>query len=119
MRELLNLRRDELLPQTRQLLRQLQDHVKQRARATDTRGDDVRFTQRELRESLLWQDRTLRRHLARLVDLEYVVAYRTGQGNQRAYQLVETQDAMQDMSRDFRDFGLLDADSLRRAPARS
>lgn len=34
-------------------------------------------------------DRTLRRHLTRLVELEYVAVYRTGCGNQRAYQLLD------------------------------
>ena len=52
------------------------------------RPEEVRFTQRELRETLNWQDRALRRQLRRLVQLEYVVAYRTGPGNARAYQLV-------------------------------
>ena len=49
---------------------------------------DVRFTQRELRAALAWSDRALRRQLARLVELEYVLVYRTGRGNQRAYQLL-------------------------------
>ena len=48
----------------------------------------LRFTQRALREALGWSDRPLRRQLARLVELEYVVAYRTGRGNQREYQLL-------------------------------
>jgi hypothetical protein len=33
-------------------------------------------------------DFTLRKHLARLVELEYVLAYRTGRGNEREYELV-------------------------------
>ena len=41
-----------------------------------------------LRSALGWSDRTLRRQLARLVELEYVVVYRTGRGNGRAYQLL-------------------------------
>ena len=50
--------------------------------------DAVRFTQRQLREKLCWSDRSLRRQLARLVELEYVLAYRTGRGNGREYQLL-------------------------------
>ena len=46
------------------------------------------MTQRELRESLAWGDFSLRRHLARLVELEYVLVYRTGARNQREYQLL-------------------------------
>jgi hypothetical protein len=49
---------------------------------------EVRFTQRQLRETLHWNDRALRRQLTRLVELEYVVAYRSGQGNGRMYQLL-------------------------------
>ena len=49
---------------------------------------EVRFTQRQLRETLHWNDRALRRQLTRLVELEYVVAYRTGHGNGRMYQLL-------------------------------
>ena len=30
----------------------------------------------------------MRKHLARLVQLEYVLAYRTGAGNQREYELL-------------------------------
>jgi len=48
----------------------------------------VRFTQRQLRESLQRSDRSLRRQLSRLVQLEYVLCYRTGRGNQREYQLL-------------------------------
>jgi hypothetical protein len=48
----------------------------------------VRFTQREVREALGLSDRQLRRHLARLVELEYVVCHRTGSGNSRDYTLI-------------------------------
>lgn len=48
----------------------------------------VRFTQRELREAFAWGDFQLRRHLARLVELEYVLPHRTGCGNQRQYELL-------------------------------
>ncbi|MEZ6099004.1 MAG: hypothetical protein R3E01_08535 [Pirellulaceae bacterium] len=48
----------------------------------------IRFTQRQLREELGWGDFQLRRHLARLVELEYILAYRTGARNQREYQLL-------------------------------
>ena len=37
---------------------------------------------------LQWQDRALRRQLTRLVELEYVLVYRTGRGNGRVYQLL-------------------------------
>ncbi len=46
----------------------------------------LRFSQRELRTTLGWHDRALRRQLARLVELEYLVVYRAGRGNQKVYQ---------------------------------
>ena len=79
---------DELLPQTRQLLELLVEYVNQRLALEKKPASLVRFTQRELRESLGWGDFQLRRHLARLVELEYVLAYRTGARNQREYRLL-------------------------------
>ncbi len=57
------------------------------AQAADMPRSSVRFTQRDVRQALAWNDRTMRRHLSRLVDLEYVLVHRTGRGNGRAYQL--------------------------------
>ena len=82
------LRRDELLPQTQQLLEELARFVTEEAERQDTPREAVRFTQRQLREKLCWSDRSLRRQLSRLVELEYVLCYRTRRGNQRAYQLL-------------------------------
>lgn len=79
---------DGLLPQTRQLLVLTSDYLQQRSVAENVPRTKLRFTQRALREALGWSDRPLRRQLARLVELEYVVAYRTGRGNQREYQLL-------------------------------
>jgi enoyl-CoA hydratase/carnithine racemase len=79
---------DELLPQAQQLLEELARHVSDEAQRRDVPRSEVRFTQRQLREALPWSDRSLRRQLARLVELEYVLCYRTRRGNQRAYQLL-------------------------------
>jgi hypothetical protein len=86
--EALTARCDSLLPQARELLAQLDEFVTERARAEGVPRADIRFTQRQLREALHWSDRALRRQLGRLVELEYVLVYRTGRGNQRAYQLL-------------------------------
>ena len=79
---------DGLLPQTRQLLMLLDAWITRRAGQEKQSRRSLRFTQRALREQLGWGDFQLRRHLARLVELEYVLAYRTGHGNQREYQLL-------------------------------
>jgi len=80
---------DALMPQTRQLLTLLRNYVVQRAAAEAVSRSDIRFTQRQLRTALEWHDRTLRRHLGRLVELEYVAVYRSGRGNGRTYQLLD------------------------------
>jgi DNA primase len=77
---------DALLPQTRQLLEQLRAYVTARAAEEQVPCHELRFSQRELRAALGWQDRALRRQLARHVELEYLVVHRTGRGNQRVYQ---------------------------------
>ena len=79
-------RLDALLPQTRQLLEQLRAHVTERGAQEQVPCAALRFSQRELRTALGWQDRALRRQLARLVELEYLVVHRTGCGNQKVYQ---------------------------------
>jgi hypothetical protein len=87
LREVLGQSLDALLPQTRQLLILLDAWITRRAGQQQPR-QSLRFTQRALREEIGWGDFQLRRHLARLVELEYVLAYRSGNGNQREYQLL-------------------------------
>ena len=87
-RETLCMPPHQLLPQTELLLTQLETLVTRCAHQHHIARHEVRFTQRQLRESLHWNDRALRRQLTRLVELEYVVAYRTGHGNGRMYQLL-------------------------------
>ena len=76
---------DVLPPQTRRLLDLLHDHV---TTAAGDGGDRsaVRFTRRQVRESVGWGDTQLKVHLARLVDLELVVAHR-GDGGAHLYEL--------------------------------
>jgi hypothetical protein len=88
MSETMGARLDDLLPQTRLLLGQLNGYVARRAAEQAIPRHQVRFTQRELRQALGWRDRSLRRQLSRLARLEYLLTYRTGRGNGRAYQLL-------------------------------
>jgi len=48
----------------------------------------VRFRQRQLRESFSWRDCQVRKHLKRLIELEYVLTHRTGHGNGKEYELL-------------------------------
>jgi hypothetical protein len=79
---------DDLLPQTRQLLVLIDNWVNQQSRDQRLGRNLVRFTQRQLRDAFGWSDFQIRHHLKRLLELEYVLAHRTGHGNAREYQLL-------------------------------
>jgi DNA primase catalytic core len=76
---------DELAPQTRRLLTAVHAYATAEARRLAIPLDLVRFTRRQLREHLAaggtgWGDTQLKVHLARLVDLELVMAHRLESG---------------------------------------
>jgi hypothetical protein len=71
---------DELPPQTRRLLTLLRDWVAAECVARDETREALRFTRREVRAVTRWGDTQLKIHLARLVELEYVIAHRGRQG---------------------------------------
>jgi DNA primase catalytic core len=71
---------DELPPQTRRLLHQLEAYVTKRADDDGLTKGEVRFTRREAREALRWGDTQLKVHLGRLVDMELLAAARTTHG---------------------------------------
>lgn len=79
---------DDLLPQTRQLLVLIDNRVNQQSQEKKLSRNLVRFTQRQLRETFGWSDNQIRHHLKRLIDLEYVLAHRTGHGNAKEYELL-------------------------------
>ncbi len=78
---------DELPPQTRRLLALIDGHVGAEAVRQSIRRADVRFTRRALREAIAWGDTQLKVHLARLAELEYLVAHR-GKAGGFEYELV-------------------------------
>jgi len=78
---------DELPPGTRRLLEILDGIVAERAAAQAVDRDQVRLTRRQLREHTGWSDTALKVHLARLVDLELVVAHRAERGGSFSYEL--------------------------------
>jgi DNA primase len=69
---------DELPPQTRRLLDLAHEFALKAA---------GRFSRRQLREAIGWGDTQLKVHLARLVDLELITAYKAD-GNSVVYELV-------------------------------
>lgn len=72
---------DELPPGTRRLLGLIDAHVKTRAAEEKLGRELIRFTRRELRESLGWGDTQLKLHLGRLVSLELIWAHRGPHGS--------------------------------------
>lgn len=69
---------DELPPQTRRLLTQLQAWVVSTATAQALPVREIRFTRKQARDALHWGDTQMKLHLGRLVDLEYLAVHRRG-----------------------------------------
>jgi hypothetical protein len=77
---------DDLPTQTRRLLLQVHGYVDGKANDLDIPIDEVRFTRRELRESLGWGQTQLKHHLDRLAQYEYVLIH-PGPGRTLRYEL--------------------------------
>ena len=69
---------DELPPQTRRLLRDLFEWVRHECEANLIEQVEFRFSRRRLREALLWSQTALKRHLERLLEMEYIIGHRVG-----------------------------------------
>lgn len=69
---------DEMPPQTRKLLVLLRDQVKAWAEKQAVKAEEIRFSRRDVRASLNWGDTQLKIHLARLLEMEYLMLYRRG-----------------------------------------
>jgi hypothetical protein len=67
---------DELSPPTRSFLLALHDMVEAIAKQQQIRADAVRFSRRTVREKTGWSVTQVRDHMARLLELEYVVCHR-------------------------------------------
>jgi hypothetical protein len=79
---------DELPPQTRRLLMLLDEWVtKETGRLKKGRADFL-FSRRALRAATGWGDTQLKVHLARLIELEYVLVHRGGRGQSFVYELL-------------------------------
>jgi DNA primase catalytic core len=79
---------DELAPQTRGLLRVIEQLVQEKAGREHVERSDVRFTQRELRERSEVGSTQVKMHLRTLVDLEYVAVHRHGHAQRHVYELL-------------------------------
>jgi hypothetical protein len=84
---------DELPPQTRRLLASVVEHVRGQAHAQAVPQTEVRFTRKDVREATGWGDTQLKVHLARLVELEYLLTHRAERGQGFTYELLFDGDA--------------------------
>ena len=73
---------DELPPQTRSLLSQLEKWVSEQCEKHEIDRSLFHFSRRQLRERFGFGDTQLKVHLARLVDLEYLVVLRNPEQSQ-------------------------------------
>jgi hypothetical protein len=104
---------DEMPPQTRRLLMLLEKMVSEKCTAAKLEREDVRFSRRAAREHTGWSNTQLHVHLARLLDLEYIIAHRAERGNGFVHELIYDGGG-KDGSRFVP--GLLDVEKLRDAP---
>jgi DNA primase catalytic core len=79
---------DELPPQTRKLLALLVAMVERTCAAQNISRAQHRFSRRSVRECTKWGDTQLKIHLARLVELEYLLIHRGGRGQSFEYELL-------------------------------
>ena len=79
---------DELPPQTRRLLGLICAMVDEECGAQHMPRAAHRFSRRRVREHTKWGDTQLKIHLARLIELEYLLVHRGGRGQSFEYELL-------------------------------
>jgi len=79
---------DEMPPQTRRFLELLWKHVKETSEAKHLEPTQVRFSQRDIREQTRWSQMQVKRHLAKLAELEYLIIHSGGRGQQWRYEVI-------------------------------
>ena len=78
---------DELPPQTRKLLTLIYQYAQTQSKTQGVDQSDFRFSRKQLRDEFNWGDTALKVHLARLVDLDYLVAHINGHRQRHHYEL--------------------------------
>jgi len=110
--EILGRTLDELPPQTRRLLGLLIEMVERACAEQHIHRAQYRFSRRGVREHTRWGDTQLKIHLARLVELEYLLVHRGGRGQSFEYELLYDGAAHSDAAHVS---GLIDVEGLRHA----
>ena len=86
--EMLGWSLDELPPQTRRLLLQIDALVIEQCALLDMPRSDYRFSRKAVRDYTGLGNTQLRVHLDRLVDMEYLLVHRGGRGQSFVYELL-------------------------------
>jgi hypothetical protein len=81
---------DELQPQTRRLLVLVNEAIERECAKLQIDRSDFRFSRKDVRAWTAWGDSALKKHLARLEDMEYLLVHRGGRGQSFVYELVFT-----------------------------
>jgi DNA primase len=107
---------DELPPQTRRLLTQIDQYASSECERQAISRGQFRFSRRVLREAISWGDTQLRVHLERLLELEYLLAHREGPGGKYVYELVYDMGSTHEQAGVARLAGLIDVTALAGMP---
>lgn len=102
---------DELAPQTRRMLELVDAWVTRECAARKIDRSELRFSRKTVREFTGWSEIQVRKHLARLVEFEYLLVHRGGRGQSFVYEL--TWDGKGEDGRPLLP-GLIDVEQLRR-----
>ena len=78
---------DEMPVQTRKLLLMVDAMVRAECDRQRIEREEFRFSRRDVRAWTRWSNSQLKRHLARLEDLEYLIVHRGGRGQSFVYEL--------------------------------
>jgi len=90
--EVLGRTMDELPPQTRTLLKHIQQMVKAQSEQLKVAVSDIRFTRRDVRQYSQFGNTQLKIHMQRLEELEYLLVHKGGRGQSLVYELLYTGD---------------------------
>ena len=85
--EILGRSLDEMSPQTRRLLLLIEKLVMEACQRLNIEKSEYQFSQREVREYTGLGNTQVKTHLRRLEELEYLIVYRSGKGQNFVYEL--------------------------------
>jgi DNA primase len=89
---------DELPPQTRKLLKQIQSLVQSECEVQKIEQGQFRFSRKSIRDFTHWSDNQLKVHCKRLEELEYLLVHRGGRGQSMEYELLYCGDSESDQA---------------------